>query len=923
MDPDSDHHLSNFIFRVGGEQGHSSLLEKFQTILERMGIALDFGDNTTASIADASSVESDKQSVSELLTASPHGIKAPIPELSQAFDTGQHPPFHPASLRSHVPASRIIASTATDIANPHLLSEFEERYYQPGPIQLIRPPEFLRPSDLPDNANITPDHEDSQDQPLPAALRRSLMVSLLERWRKSTEKAISELPKKELSAQREIVDEVPPTEAQSSHGVSPRPIQLLQHKREPSATERVEPTSSFSRRPETPSEEDGAILLRAMRARELHVASKVFNHWAERAATRIEREAVARRHMIRFRCFQGWCKTPSSTMPVASHLRTLTAVQKLQRAVHAQEEQLHTASAAIAQSHRLEKIHAVLSTWQCKNREQLALADAALRTKNSVRSWWQNQAARASNSRFAATISYCLFSSGRAIDQWRRSVYISRESMSGAMASSAQHQLCSGAVKWRYQTCVSHQSQYLRHTRDLAIARHYLNIWNLETRAQAFKGRGEYIAALQAISVWEQVSHRFYRSSEAAQAEHRSHSTKRVLGSMERRLEGSSQLMHFAQRAQLYISGNRLINAFKRAFEDQLRRQKEDIRRQLMQRYKEASALRKKQLFDSALNRWRSFTHQQDELIEADILHAAHTSDRKTSLALEKWCLFDKELASEEAAAAQRPVSSYLSAWSQQMAQSEAQRAQAQTVHTGTRYHRGLRAWTKSNLQGSGQQYTADRAQQRSNMGHRSKAFKRWRLLVAPPQGLDYNTGYDLPVPQSEPPLFRQSWRARLNNFGSSTTSQGSVRYVPLETPTKWTGVAAPKTAPRLVNPTDSLDRASPKLSASISASRSASSLLPVPSHDSPSLFLRGRTMNRTNNTPQSTRFRGPTTEQDIYALTPAPQRNIQDGRDAPGIKLGRTPAAFANYKSSTLSRTPQNASRSPGSPSNTPRPVY
>lgn len=923
MDPDSDHHLSNFIFRVGGEQGHSSLLEKFQTILERMGISLDFGDNTTASIADASSVESDKQSVSELLTASPHGIKAPIPELSQAFDTDQHPPFHLASLRSHVPTSRIFAPTATDIAKPHIPSKLEESYYHPGPIQLIRPPEFLRPSDSPDNASLTPDQEDSQDKALPTAVRRSLMVSLLDRWRKSTERAISELPEKKLPTQQEIINEIPPTEAQSSHGVSPRPIQPLQHQREPSATERVEPTSNLSRRPETPSEDDGAILLRAMRARELHVASKVFNHWAERAATRIEREAVARRHMIRFRCFQGWCKTPSSTVPVASHLRTLTAVQKLQRAVHAQEEQLRTASAAIAQSHRLQKVHAVLSTWQCKNREQLALADAALRTKNSVRSWWQKQAARASNSRFAATMSYCLFSSGRALDQWRRSVYISRESMSAALASSAEHQLCSGAARWHYQTCVSHQSQYLRHTRDLATARHYLNIWNLETRAQAFKGRGEYTAVLQSISVWGQVSRRFYRSSEAAQAEHRSHSTRRVLESMEQRLDGSSQLTHFAQRAQLYISGNRLINAFERAFEDQLRRQKEDIRRQLMQRYKEASALRKKRLFDSALSRWRSFAHQQDELIEADILHAAHITDRKTSLALEKWCLFDKELGSEKAAAAQRSVTSYLSAWSQQTAKSEAQLAQAQTVHTGTHYHRGLRAWTKSNLQGSGQQYTADRAQQRSNLDHRTKVFKRWRLLVAPPRELDYDTGYDLPVPQSEPPLFRQSWRARLNNFGSSTTSQGSVRNVPLETPTKWTGVAAPKTAPRLMNPTENLGRASPKLGTSISASRSASSLQPVPSHDSPSLFLRGRTMNRTNNTPQSTRFKGPAAEQDIYALTPAPQRSIQEGRDAPGIKLGRTPAAFANYKSSTLSRTPQNASRSPGSPSNTPRPVY
>ncbi|KAF9775012.1 hypothetical protein IL306_006909 [Fusarium sp. DS 682] len=49
IDPDSDHHLSTFVFRVGGERGDGSLLDKFQAILSRMGIVLEFGDNTTAS----------------------------------------------------------------------------------------------------------------------------------------------------------------------------------------------------------------------------------------------------------------------------------------------------------------------------------------------------------------------------------------------------------------------------------------------------------------------------------------------------------------------------------------------------------------------------------------------------------------------------------------------------------------------------------------------------------------------------------------------------------------------------------------------------------------------------------------------------------------------------------------------------------
>lgn len=46
IDPDSDDHLSAFVFRIGGEQSHGTLFDKFQAILDRMGIVLEFGDDT-------------------------------------------------------------------------------------------------------------------------------------------------------------------------------------------------------------------------------------------------------------------------------------------------------------------------------------------------------------------------------------------------------------------------------------------------------------------------------------------------------------------------------------------------------------------------------------------------------------------------------------------------------------------------------------------------------------------------------------------------------------------------------------------------------------------------------------------------------------------------------------------------------------
>ncbi|KAM4059311.1 sfi1 spindle body protein domain-containing protein [Hirsutella rhossiliensis] len=126
------------------------------------------------------------------------------------------------------------------------------------------------------------------------------------------------------------------------------------------------------------------LLHRAARARQIYLASKVFNLWADRTALRLEREAVARRHMIRFRCFRGWSEVPSSKLPAADNLRVATAVQKLRRAVMHQEEQLSLAASAIARTYHVNLARRVFERWICR------VAEHALRHKLaswSVRHW--------------------------------------------------------------------------------------------------------------------------------------------------------------------------------------------------------------------------------------------------------------------------------------------------------------------------------------------------------------------------------------------------------------------------------------------------------------------------------------------------------------------------------------------------------
>ncbi|KAE9573119.1 hypothetical protein CGMCC3_g10918 [Colletotrichum fructicola] len=50
IDPEEDHHISRLVFRVGGERGDGSLLDKLRNVLARMGIELEFDSRSEGQI---------------------------------------------------------------------------------------------------------------------------------------------------------------------------------------------------------------------------------------------------------------------------------------------------------------------------------------------------------------------------------------------------------------------------------------------------------------------------------------------------------------------------------------------------------------------------------------------------------------------------------------------------------------------------------------------------------------------------------------------------------------------------------------------------------------------------------------------------------------------------------------------------------
>ncbi|GKT49458.1 uncharacterized protein ColSpa_09639 [Colletotrichum spaethianum] len=104
VDPEEDHHISRLVFRIGGERGDGSLMEKLRAVLSRMGIGLEFDSRSDGSRVlsdhgdgpdyhDGPSHEESFQP-SPVLTATDHNSHSSEDEPSDADK--EHPVFHPA-----------------------------------------------------------------------------------------------------------------------------------------------------------------------------------------------------------------------------------------------------------------------------------------------------------------------------------------------------------------------------------------------------------------------------------------------------------------------------------------------------------------------------------------------------------------------------------------------------------------------------------------------------------------------------------------------------------------------------------------------------------------------------------------------------------------------------------------------------------
>ncbi len=662
---------------------------------------------------------------------------------------------------------------------------------------------------------------------LQSALSRPPFLAILDRWRNA-----SKNEKSQNASSFPLSDNtIPPAPDVGRLGEpvakvlmrqnrSPRIEPFLPQQKEPSAEANAKqtnaarllmPASTSHFRPTMPrGQENGsygdyaAMLYRAGRAREIYLASRAFNHWAERTAARLEKEAVARRHMIRFRCFRGWSNAPNSTAPVVGHLRAATAVQKLRRAVACQEEQLRAAASAIYETHRIQKAKRILCQWLCSTAQQNIRRATAQRAKRGVvRSWndmtilHQKQAKSAAQTRQDNQEKQLIHHWANKAQQAERQLSISRH------VGLARPMFAHLAAWWDHAE-VEKRAELYRANLVWRRAHSALDNWNLRARAQAFVWRSDYQSATCALNKWTRVIGTGQAQQRSAAFVIERCKVPTALSRAEHFVDYMSKLESYAYRARLFIMASKFLRVLDHAHEAMKVARKEEIRQQLRVRYKQVSSARKKRQFHSALNLWRS-SAQRHASIAAETRQHAETHQHTSKLdAVNTWLGAASQHEEQRAAGQRYAVHHVLRNWAELSDELVQQDTQSWDMWVQRKQRQALKSWSISSLQGSGRAHTAAMVQQRHEADKRNRAFQLWRYSSRGTEAADATYNSTTPHHQAltgrrtSRTIFSRKSSAR-HEFGYQDLRGFNAPAAPLETPTRWTGgpLAMPSTLPK------------------------------------------------------------------------------------------------------------------------------
>lgn len=556
------------------------------------------------------------------------------------------------------------------------------------------------------------------------------------------------------------------------------------------------PTSELLTLPQTEEEKAALqvryerLLARAVRARKIYVASKVFNHWADKTARRLEREAVARRHMIRFRCFRGWVQNQTARLPAANHLRKGTALQKLKRAIAEHDEQLRLAASAVSEAYRIKMVHQILEKWTSLITVQKAQQQAAIQNRRKAMTLWMFRA-NDDDELGEAVINHqrrVARGNALAIWHWQAEKGATRDAAAkniGNIHSSHVH-----SREWWNQSEIQRKAETYKHCLLKEETSFAFDIWNLQARAQAFIWRREYVSVSRVFDLWvKRVQEDTQRQREAQQLFEK-RAKANVLDQLSHVERDRSILERLQSRARLFIAATRTISVFENAARKRKARQWYEVKRYLAKRYQEVSVARKQKTFFWALDRWRTAAARVQFQAQIAEESSRVQNTRRQVSALEHWA--DQAVDGQERynAACMFRAQGWLDIWIDASRDHEQQEAEAQGMWRSGKQRQYRKVWTISAIQQSGLAHTAAVVGQRYERDQRNKAFQHWRGACDKGKNVVLE-----PEPQPASRLlstsnFRGTWRPltaknpQSRRYGDSQLFQSGA----VETPTRWTG---------------------------------------------------------------------------------------------------------------------------------------
>lgn len=262
---------------------------------------------------------------------------------------------------------------------------------------------------------------------------------------------------------------------------------------------------SFYDVPEEPTEpadpyEDTDVSIRsqyhiAAAAWDYFLLSKAYTHWANRADEEVQRTQVARRHILRKKCFTAWLgegeRDEAESESKAVWFSQLVVIREWQTVAQAQSDKNRRFHDFAVRKDGYGLAEEAITTWYYESKMELAAAIDYARVATDYSQMWQAEGRWLENAHEEAEGIFCGSMLGRYLRRWRGEARVQERAKEGAVPKITHKDdfLRYGlSLAWRQESEEATGREKVAIIQDL---KEHANHWMYETRLRAWQEQQE------------------------------------------------------------------------------------------------------------------------------------------------------------------------------------------------------------------------------------------------------------------------------------------------------------------------------------------------------------------------------------------------------------------------------------------------